>query len=1186
MDNFSDEFERIRKDRLGVVKSEVYEGIRKLVSQIYPDKAHFIYELLQNAEDAGAHSVRFTLHSDELVFCHDGEKQFDINDIRSITNIGSSTKENDYIKAGKFGIGFKSVYAFTNTPRIYCDTINFKIEELLLPTEIEPNPERTPGMTEFHFPFDSPKIKPTVAEEKIKNGLLEIQETSLLFLKNIDTIEFTLNNDREYSRKRTSNEDLIELVENNNGKIFKSFWRRFSRFATKNGKGFYVDVAFPLTSVQGNNFQYSIRNCQVFIMFPAKNERSNLMFYINAPFSCTPTRDSVRTEDIANITFIKELSSLIADVIQQLKRDHNLTMDFLSVLPLKDDDISLFYAPIMETINSAFLKGQFLPTVSGNYVSVKDAIMFHPDEKYEKIIAIEDLRYLFENTMLQFVERRSSSSRAFKFLKNLGIKIIQSTDVLKKISDLPNWKLYDWLSEKSNEELIEIYAYLSHPMQTVRDCVVKNLRGNSTEIYSKIQNLRIIKGADDEFHTPGSVRLPVEGVQIPKQYVPVHQAVLEDKDAVLFCKGTGIIEFNEKERQKYIETLEEDNFINRINSIKVDDDALEVARDVLSFYDSHKDFDFKKMKFLWTNTDSQNGFASVLASPQECFLDDPFIDETGFRLAVRIHGKKEISNVYTNLEEGVMKRWIDFLKKNGIYYSISVDERKNPYGLSSSSDYVVWNLSNYFELKEPSLNRYIWEYFSKSRNWKVSYEFRRGNRNDTVETTLLRTLRCSAWVLDKDGNMQLPQQVSKDTIAEGWMDHENKQFLRAIEFGKQQEIEKQQELERKQLSDNAKKEAALTLGFSSTKEALDAKAAFQAISELEKRGIDIKQILNFVLKNSTDEENRSLKKRTLEELIEEKEKKSPQENISFDDDSYYVPSLVNSRSKVRRAIDNEKEPHGKISFGRQYVSNKDEREFVGWEYEGKCQICGKIIVKKNRGRYFEAINLFQTELIQDKYLAGFSTGWNTLCLCPNCAAEYKYGYVSMGDFFKKVRAISIDPRYNGTYDFDIMMQSEHRVLHYTPNHLMSLQTALEEFEAQEDAVDDEQTSSLEEDTEISNETEDITDTEIGNETANIADTEIGNEAANTTDEESILDVAYAIPSGNKCPRCAKFQAAVKEVRIRGKSGQIYSRRGLVCPCGTVYFTRRLRKSLPSDVEILECTEFSFPGHLSGNTKLK
>ena len=71
-----EEYVRISKE------NNMYEGTKKILTDMYPDTAHFIYELLQNAEDMHATRVKFALHHDRLVFIHDGTKRdFIIQDI-------------------------------------------------------------------------------------------------------------------------------------------------------------------------------------------------------------------------------------------------------------------------------------------------------------------------------------------------------------------------------------------------------------------------------------------------------------------------------------------------------------------------------------------------------------------------------------------------------------------------------------------------------------------------------------------------------------------------------------------------------------------------------------------------------------------------------------------------------------------------------------------------------------------------------------------------------------------------------------------------------------------------------------------------------------------------------------------------------------------------------------------------
>src|SRR5260221_7161388 len=115
------------------------KGIRNSTVEKSPDPVHFVYELLQNAEDQGAPGAPFELFTDHLAFHHNGNA-FPRSDVENITGIGNSDKPQEANKIGRFGIGFKSVFAITDRPQIYTvleeKPFAFAIEDLVVPVAI------------------------------------------------------------------------------------------------------------------------------------------------------------------------------------------------------------------------------------------------------------------------------------------------------------------------------------------------------------------------------------------------------------------------------------------------------------------------------------------------------------------------------------------------------------------------------------------------------------------------------------------------------------------------------------------------------------------------------------------------------------------------------------------------------------------------------------------------------------------------------------------------------------------------------------------------------------------------------------------------------------------------------------------------------------------------------------------
>ncbi len=112
-------------------------AVLDLLGHLYSERTHFIFELIQNAEDAGATTLAFELFADRLEVRHDG-RPFTEADVRGVCGVAQSGKSGDLTKIGQFGIGFKSVYAYTRTPQVHSGAEHFRIDHYVRPAAVDP----------------------------------------------------------------------------------------------------------------------------------------------------------------------------------------------------------------------------------------------------------------------------------------------------------------------------------------------------------------------------------------------------------------------------------------------------------------------------------------------------------------------------------------------------------------------------------------------------------------------------------------------------------------------------------------------------------------------------------------------------------------------------------------------------------------------------------------------------------------------------------------------------------------------------------------------------------------------------------------------------------------------------------------------------------------------------------------
>ena len=374
--------EELKRERLEWVeasrKNGFEEGIGRLLTDLYPDNAHFIYELLQNAEDAQATEVRFILQEDRVEFEHNGARLFSIEDVEAITGLGISAKKDDPTNIGKFGVGFKAVFAYTATPEVRSGNFHFRIRDLVVP-ETEGLGPRPLGEqeTRFSFPFNKPRKPPNTAYAEIEQNLRQLDESTLLFLGNIRKIEYLLSDSTlGFLERRETGKNRIEILvqhpeESEPVSVPYLLFEKDVNVRDEDGnlKRCRIAVAFGLEKTQREEWRVKLlTKGQVCIYFPAEKETSNLRFHLHAPFASTVARDSVRACE-ANDSLRDQLAILIAESMTTIRDQGLLNVGFLAVLPNEEDFLSPFYEPIMEKLVEAFQNEKLTPMRQGGHAA-------------------------------------------------------------------------------------------------------------------------------------------------------------------------------------------------------------------------------------------------------------------------------------------------------------------------------------------------------------------------------------------------------------------------------------------------------------------------------------------------------------------------------------------------------------------------------------------------------------------------------------------------------------------------------------------------------------------------------------------------------------------------------------------------------------------------------------------------
>lgn len=1066
------EISRYNEEQLG-------KDRKSRMSQVamYAESAHFIYELLQNADDAEATEISFHLEAEQLTVEHNG-KPFTDEDIRKISYFGEG--KTDVTKIGHFGLGFKSVFAYTASPKIYCRNDHFEITDLYTLNEVCPHGE-LPEKTRFVLPFDHLQMRPNYIEqrmlkapqqafEEIKEKLTKLGGETLLFTKTL--LEISWDAKREsghYFREDTLLAPVRQsyiITERSANKYFLVFskpvyWEDNDDRSIQHRP---IEIAYQIDKPMGNDAKIvGAVNNKLWVFFPTDIE-THLGFILQGPYRTTPPRDNIPREDAFNQHLIKESASLLIESLSELKGFGLLDVDCLLRLPIRQEDFpkDSFFYPLYADLKNSFMHHALLPAQKG-HISSKQALLARRAEKLIRLFDSENqLVELFDMEKAQWLD--SSITEKLSPLWNYLTKELEVTEV-RPDTFIP--RLSDGFIEKQDEQwIIQFYDFL---LDNPDLCIKLN---------SPLRKKRIIRLSDGSsvvpFHEDGNPQayLPSDS---PTELPIVHPDIIRNERAVEFLKKLGLSEpepiFEVLGRlSKYIDSQisREENVqdikkiaavLRRGSLISKDNSIVPILKTLL------RRLGREELCVLFENSEKPaEEFIRPLTSA--VLITTPFlmsINNTTGEVAYKSPSSLYLSTAYTDdpqLEaffDGNPETWFlsdtykdvrDFtevllpLLNIDLYPRIlKEDFTKINYKYQRGiKDYKMDGLDYYLQKSDHTIDssEYLWKLLLSSqddKSYQIEFEgdleFAKDRnftgRNVVKEkkiTSICHLIRTASWLPDKQGCFHVPSELSLADLADGF-DRES------------QSAQKIADVLRMKRSDHKKAVETLAKG--------DLRAA-RLIEEFANAIVNADDAQMDKFQKMIPKQGPPIQIPPFREAIKTISGTIAQKAFVTDNVSSPVQNPTHYQEHINAEVTSEVEDHQarltNIVFKpiRETSSNVEARNFLYAEYTGKCQITGHTFAKTSGKNYFVAISLVSYQ--DADYL---NNAGNMLCLCAECAAKFKYGGYELDNLETKIVEFNTEKE-GGSEDhrkIKVRLAGEECRITYSERHFMRLKALWE-----------------------------------------------------------------------------------------------------------------------------------------------
>lgn len=438
------------------------ESLDKLSSDIYSESQRFVFELIQNADDAavqGTNEVHFDFYSNCLVVSHNGE-QFSETDIKAITSI-KSTKKSDPTKTGYKGIGFKSVFGKSERVSIFTGRYKFRFDKIhtqnkfkgtkmpwqVIPvwTEIIDLPQEIQNNVQSNN-YNVSTIIEIQKTETLQNDLNELLKNAqiLLFLRRISKISVSKNGKINYyiEKKYISNESAfneVTLLKNEkeiSSWLVKSFTdipistetkselKQDEKTPPKLKEATSTEISFAAKIEDGRIKTLKKEESLIFTYLPTSVADFGFPFLVNGSFLTTASRQAIHSDRIWNQWLFSLVAEKILEWLELLAANNKYRLQILHLLPHKFNNSSNeLHISFDKTFENKAKEAVFIPTIENYRLRKTSEVIFDNT-------GLSEIDFIPNEILVDFINQKEST----KYTKNSFVNSkLQKVERLKSL---------------------------------------------------------------------------------------------------------------------------------------------------------------------------------------------------------------------------------------------------------------------------------------------------------------------------------------------------------------------------------------------------------------------------------------------------------------------------------------------------------------------------------------------------------------------------------------------------------------------------------------------------------------------------------------------------------------------------------------------------------------------------------